>query len=282
METKKGKLVKIIEKVKQDGSGSYYLVTCEDVSVTPHKPLPEHLCFDKKVMGYKVGEVFEFTSNEKDGKHFMNFPKDSAKTGGGSGSRSDLQAKINGLLQSHTMPMSYAKDIIVAEINAGLVKDHGEIRALLVDLYMVLHNAVALDPAIQSAMNIKPIGVMKEKESNTLNTERINFEKDFREFQTGLITFGWEIPKETYANMLERLSGTKDGNGRVTGGVKNIADMSDEQVKLASERFKKFQTAECPGSHVGCKFYANTAEAPHYCAWATRCFYIKNKLGKGE
>jgi len=105
MENKTGIIQSIITKTKQDGGKSYV------VDVKHGNDVVKYLCYDGKIMEKKAGEEVTFLADQKDYGLVMFFPKAKAVTGGGGG-RSDFQAKLNAILQTHTMPMSYAKDAV--------------------------------------------------------------------------------------------------------------------------------------------------------------------------
>ena len=289
METKTGKVVSVTTKVKRDGSGEYYLVVTEVGGTV----LPQHMCFDKKVAGMKAGESLTFTSNEKEGRWFMNFPKDGERkvygAGQSGGKRDDAYAKINGILQTHTMTMSYAKDIVVALINNGILTEGGNPLAKMLEFSRALHAEITSGVALQAALGIKGVPAQGARgEVSAEGSARSNFTKDVRGFITGLAALGWVLPDNAEPMLFSRLSQGKDKDNRPIPGKPRVSDMTDADVQVAYERFKLFQHMKCPGDPRGCKYYKPFAgqktegTLDHFCSWTTHCYYVKNSTGRGE
>lgn len=297
-ETRKAVFVSVETKVKQDNSGDYYIVHLRELDVPGTNPvvrgapLPNHLCFDKGILLKKAGEIVEFSSNEKNGTWFMNFPKERTVYGSGQGAarKDDTYAKINGAIQIHTMPMSYAKDIVIALINKsdlvpGTQNDEVAIE-MLMKIYRTLHAEIIADKTLQGLLGMKDGGSPAKDADRVAGAQiRSQFANDVKAFVMSLTSLGWVIPADAAQKMLKRMSQGKDASGKPVGGKEKIDDMTDAEVQVAGDRFKMFHLKECPGEPKGCKYYkeaiADDAHA-HYCSWTTRCFYIKNSSGRAD
>jgi hypothetical protein len=293
METVTSKLVSVAVKVKQDGSGEYYMV---DMTDDAGKRLPQHLCFDKKICNAKPGDTVIHTSTEKDGRWFLNFPKEQgsrSSQGGVSGKGSDLYAKINGILQTHTMPMSYAKDAVIAMLanNAVQHQEVGpeEVADSIIMIYRKLRNNLIADPDLASLLGIKGVPKQNIKEDKeAMKQKRASFEKDVDSFLGNLHALGWKIADPAKEAMLKRMSMTRDAEGKSVQGKDNIKAMTDEEVNITYDRFRQFQNKECPGDPKGCKYFKEMPSGPEdhgekipFCSWTSRCFYTENITGRG-
>lgn len=294
-----GILVSVVEKVKQDGSGTYYLVNVNDADTSPNNALPQHLCFDKKITGIKVGEKFSFLSSEKNDRHFMNFPKESkAGAGGGAGYRKqydDEKAKLNTLLSTFTMPMSYAKDItcaLIAKMDFGANLEHGfdPVKAssdICLSLYRSIRAEILSDKSLQKALSIKVDTEQASQEKNGSQSDlRSDMGKAVRDYRVALKSLGWIIPDGAFESMLERMSGKKAEDGHLINGKKTVNEMDDDELNQFKTRFFQFTHNDCVGDPKECKFYnqyrgqKTSGKPDHFCSWTTRCFYVENKLGK--
>lgn len=274
METVRGKMVSVTTKVKTDGSGEYYIVA---VTNEAGQNMPQHLCFDRRVLEIKVGETFTFTSNQKGDRYFMNFQAERKSGGGGGGRRDDAFAKTNALIQAHTMPMSYAKDVVVALINQGKITDPLESVKQIVLTYRFLRREITSDEAFAAATGTKLTTPLA-----SLQTEdRVKFESEVESFFRSLVSLGWVIPDGSKEAMLKRFSTVKGSDNQMIPGKDHIKDMTDAEVKISYDRFQLFQRKECPGDPNGCKYYKNE-EGKHYCSWTTRCFYVENSTGRDK
>jgi len=282
METVRGKMVSVMTKVKQDGSGEYYIVT---VTNEAGQNMPQHLCFDRKVLDIKVGETFSFVSNQKGDRHFMNFQSERKSGGGGGGGRKDdAFAKINALIQAHTMPMSYAKDVVVALINQGKIVEPLESVKQIVLTYRFLRSEITSDEAFAAATGTKltkPLASLQVEDKGKSEAGRVRFEAEVGSFFRSLESLGWVLPEGSKEAMLKRFSTTKGPDNQMLAGKDHIKDMTDAEVKLSYERFQLFQRKECPGDPNGCKYYKNE-DCKHYCSWTTRCFYVENSTGRDK
>lgn len=279
---KKGVLVSVTEKVKQDGSGSYYLVKVNDASTS--KELPQHLCFDKKILNIKAGEKFDFISSEKNDRYFMNFPKE-ARTGYGS-RKTEEYAKVNALLSTFTMPMSYAKDITCALI-AKIDVTPEQSCDICLSLYRKIRKEIVDNKSLQEAIGVKPdTDTLSSKKSDVEGDLQRNTAKAVIDYKRALKSLGWIVPDEVFTSMIERLSGKKAEDGHLILGKKTVEEMDHDELIQFKERFLQFMQSDCVGDPKECKYYKKyksqkTNGSPdHFCAWTTRCLYVENSTGK--
>ena len=288
MSLRKGKLVNIVTKVRQSGDGSeYWIVHLTDPD--SGDALPQHLCFDKKIKDQPPNAVIEFDSVEKAGTWFFNFPgayKGGAKrTSYGAGVKSDVQIRGSLLLQMHTMPMSYAKDIVVACINKAA--EQGEVGVVegggyspekhIIEVYKLLRAEIMKDGVLLGVLGVGGSGEVKEPvktaEGHAL---RKALDEETKAYIGGLSAMGYVLPEDALKVMLSRFSGSKDAGGKFRNGPQGVADMNDAQVKNAWDRFKLFSLQECEGDPNTCKYCKKGEDGETFCEWVLNCLYVKN------
>jgi hypothetical protein len=281
METKKGSIVSIQTKVKNDGSGEYYIVKMKDAD---GHALPDHLCFNGKIKDIAVGAMFEYISNEKNNTWFLNLPREDTKktyagAGGGYRGKSELEIKLNAILQLHTMPMSYAKDVVVG----CQISNPADAGSALISLYKRLHNEIISSPEIKKLLNLTGKEISDshtETEGNEPEPASTTFGKTVTSFLTDLKSIGWVLPSDIKDQMLKRLTGelrtATDGTKTFTAGLADTKEMSTGMAMKGMERFYTF-TKECPGNPTGCRYYkAKGLENADWCAWISKCIYLTN------
>lgn len=126
----KGTIVSFIEKQRKS-DGSVYLT----VLMNEGGKQAQYFCSDEKTIAYvrdNVGNEFEYTtSKSKDGSStWMSLPKGEAAKKPWSPVK-----KASSGDRDNSFAASYAKDIAVACVTAGLVKDYKEIKGVVVDYF---------------------------------------------------------------------------------------------------------------------------------------------------
>jgi len=273
----KAKIVKIVTKVRTSGDGSEYWIV--HLAKPDGVAMPQHLCFDKQIKDKNVGDVVEFNSVEKNGTWFFNFPK----TGGGgrqsygAGAKSDLQVKGQLLLSMMTMTMSYAKDIVVAEINQGITTV-GNPEDRVVVISDILKGKIKADPDFAGLMGLKGSGEEEAKEQTEDGSElRKALNDETKAYIDSLSLHGYELPADALEAMLKRFSGRRDAKGFKEGpGL--VSEMTDAQVKDTWDRFKAFEFQECKGEPKACDKYSVGENGEPLCSWAVNCLYAKNTI----
>jgi hypothetical protein len=270
MDLKKGIIKNIVKRDKKDNSGSYYSVKVELSDGTK----TDYLCFDSKMSGMKEGDSVEFTSIQKGDVWYLNFPKDRGGYGGKAPwtpgvKKDDNYAKINGLLQTHTMPMSYAKDVTVALINIGSesVNSVDKIEEVLFRLYRKGRDAISQDRALMALL----LASGSAEAATGSVKEEIKMSKVHLDFNKALIDFMGQlddIPKNFENKVCRRLSMIKTPEGLV-GGQERIKDMTDVEAKTAFDRFQMFNSRECKKKPVECDYIRDGGA----CTWISVCPY---------
>lgn len=263
----KGKIVSIQKKQKTSGEGSFYAVSVLGDDATTKN----YLCFDAKMEEKKAGDVIEFTFTDKNGTLFLNFPKESKGYGGGG--KSDLQVKINALLQSHTMPMSYAKDLSCSLVSAGVLTIPGEALDFTLHVYERLRAKITEDRrfmelAFGSGAQATP--PPKTAQASAKDDFTIALQSFFNE----LVQQGKVVPVGMQEEICLFLSKAKTETGGLTGGKERISDMTEDEAKRAYDRFMMFRARECKKAPDDCEYY-KTGGA---CKWIVKCPYTTEGL----
>jgi prepilin-type processing-associated H-X9-DG protein len=133
----KGRVVSKSKRESQAGK-TYWKVTIEKEDGDQK----DVLCFDEQID--KVGDAyFDFSLAEKGDATFLNFPRaegDKATGRSGGGSRTD-DPKTR-LMSAHTMLLSYAKDIALADPRGDNL---GDLLSSVNEAYQFLHNVLFTD-----------------------------------------------------------------------------------------------------------------------------------------
>ena len=130
-----GTIVSFIEKQRKS-DGSVYLT----VLMNEGAKQVQYFCSDEKTIAYvrdNVGNTFEYTtSKSKDGSStWMSLPKGEVAKKPWTTGFTPKSARGNAGDRDNSFAASYAKDIAVACITAGLVKDYKEIKPIVVDYF---------------------------------------------------------------------------------------------------------------------------------------------------
>jgi len=265
MDLIKGTITALVKRSKNDGSGDYFSVTVKQSNGTEIK----YLCFDAKMKEKNMGDTIEFSSVQKGDVWYLNFPKE-GKSGGGWGKsqfvKDDTYAKINGLLQSHTMPMSYTKDLTVALIEKGMPME--DVERYMVKLYRTLRAEILKDTALMSLLGAKAEAgkeVSNATQAITQTKTHGDFAKALDEFLDGLKDYS----EDTLEKICFRLSQIKTPEGKLTGGQKLIKDMTETEAKVAFDRFQMFRSRECVKNPKECEYW----KAGNKCSWISTCLY---------
>ena len=268
MDLKKGIIRNIVKRDKKDNSGSYYSVKVELTDGTKI----DHLCFDAKMASLKEGDTVEFTSIQKGDVWYLNFPKDKGAYGGKASwtpgtKKDDNYAKINGLLQTHTMPMSYAKDLTVAYFALNAPAAPEEMEGVALRFYRALRAEITQDRALMALLLAS--GASETAPGDV--REEIKMSKVHLDFNKALIDFMAQlddIPKNFESKVCRRLSMIKTPEGLV-GGQERIKDMTDVEAKTAFDRFQMFSSRECKRKPVECDYIRDGGA----CTWISVCPY---------
>jgi hypothetical protein len=270
MDLKKGTIISTTKRTKQDGSGDYYSVKVKGSDGAQ----VDYLCFDSKMGDKKAGDTVEFTAVQKGDVWFLNFPKE-GRAGGyggrasyGAGVKDDTYARINGLLQSHTMPMSYAKDLTGDLIEKGIIITPEAARLVLLELYHEMRGQILADTMLMALLTGKPGGVPTEGKPPTTSKTHEEFKKALSFFVEKLVDGDFVLPDDFAPKLLQRLSATKTPEGLV-GGCKKIEDMTEAEAKTAFNRFQMFLTRECPADRTSCQYF----KVGGSCSWIATCPY---------
>jgi len=133
---KKISIIETKEIAKKDGSGNYYVakILLDGVDV-------EALCFDAKIKTMTGEQTLDVT--EKNGKHFINFPREGKSGGGKPWGKSPAELH----LQANSFAMAYSKDILVALIGKMATIDETKLKLALFDFYHAIRKELGNDPA---------------------------------------------------------------------------------------------------------------------------------------
>lgn len=138
-----GEIVKSIVK-KTGDKGDFWIAVIGDREV---------MAFDAKIKDFEGKECPYPIGTSKSGKFYVQFPKDGGFKPGGGFQRGKSDKEIYS--QIFTMSMAYAKDLIVAEINAG-AKFTGAIDIMLVHYQLISGQILADLAKIAPTESAKP------------------------------------------------------------------------------------------------------------------------------
>jgi len=240
-------IMSVKEVEKKDKSGVFYVVTAviDGVQV-------EALCFDAKIKTMTGVQTVDVT--QKDSKWFLNFGKaKSSYTGGKSYSKSPADSA----LQQNSFAMSYSKDIIVALIHAGSLKEKGD--GVLKDCLFNLYRSIR-----------KELGEGITKAEEVASGSKAQFIFDYL---SGKEKEGYIVPSGLALVIARRFTGTKDPLTSVLiPNPKSIPEMTTEQIEEIRTKFAKFQS-ECKGVMETCSY----SGADNHCAWLSYCICNKKE-----
>jgi len=235
--------VKEIEK--KDKSGMFYVVTA-----TIDGAQVEALCFDAKIKTMLGAQTIDVT--QKEGKWFLNFGK--AKPAYSGTGRSYGKSPADSALQQNSFAMSYSKDIIVALITSGSLKEKGDgvIKDCLFNIYHAIRKELG-------------DGVPKvEDKTEVITSSKIQFILDYLSAKE---KEGNVVPNNLSLIIARRLSGTKDPlTNSLIPNPKSIPEMTEEMITEIRTKFAKFQ-GECKGKKFDCSYSGDD----NHCAWLSYC-----------
>lgn len=273
MEMFKGTIVSMMARKRTDGTGEYHTLTVKHNDTGKEQA---YLCFDPKIKESKVGDEISFSRVQKGDAWFLNLPKEKSGYYGGKGGGQEKDryyTQVNALMQLHTMPLSYAKDLIVA-LAPNYAKAFEEPKVVaehLLYFYKAMRNEMLSDPALMALLGAQAAQAQPGTEAK-LSAVHNNFIKALREFFSELEK-GDYLPVQNLSELIcQRLSQVKDDEGRLVGGQKIIKDMSEAEAKLAFDRFMMFRSRECPKKPDECSYYKVKGST---CSWIARCAYEK-------